>query len=180
MARKPRADAKLKSLPPEQKAELTDWLASENVSYAEARERLAKRFGVSTSVGALQDFYSSECFGLRNRHARDVADELKTQLLDSPELFDEATIGAVSQRAFELAVARDADVDELATLVKMIGDSAKLRLKAQELKLSERRVAILEKKAAQAEAAETVTRDQKLTPDQREERYKEIFGIGKA
>lgn len=52
-----------------------------------------------------------------------------------------------------------------------------LRLKAAESKRDERKLVILEKRAAQAEAAEAAVRDVNLTPEQKQERIRQIFGL---
>lgn len=174
---KPRSDAKLKSLPPHQRQQLIRWLTEENLSYADARDRLWQDMGVRTSAGALSGFFASECFTLRYTQARELADTVGEAMASDPEKFDQATIALVKQKAFERAVARDGDIKELAILASIIGDTAKVRIKQQELALSERRIALLEAKAAQADAAEHVVRDTDLTPEQRTARMREIFGL---
>jgi hypothetical protein len=148
MSRKPRSDAKLRNLPPEQKTALVDWLVDEGVSYKEAKSRLEERFGVRTSDGALADFWALECYQLRFRKARGFADQIVDTMREGEDAFDEATLKAVGQRAFQLAVAKEADVNDLATLLKIVGDTAKLKLQRDKLELDLRKVTLLEKKAA--------------------------------
>lgn len=176
MSAKPRSDSKLKSLPPHYKSQLIRWLIDENMSYADAKARLRAEFSVSTSEGALSSFYATECFALRSSEAKAFAEEAITQI-KSRENLDEATLLLVQQRAFEQAYARKGDLDALAILSKILGDSKKLQLKERDQKLTERRILILEKKAAQADKAESVTRDESLTPAMREQKLKEIFGL---
>jgi len=133
--RKPNSNAKLRNLPPEQKTALTDWLVDEGISYAEAKDRLKEEFGISTSTGALSNFWDKECFTLKFRRARTVAEELVGVMRESDDSFDEATLKAIGQRAFNLAVAQDADVDDLAALTKIMGDSARLKLAQKKLEL---------------------------------------------
>jgi hypothetical protein len=52
-----------------------------------------------------------------------------------------------------------------------------LRLRAEELELAARRVALLEEKASQAKAAEQAAQSRRLTPEEREQRLKEIFDL---
>jgi len=177
MPRKPRADAKLRSLPPERKDTLRQWLVDENISYEEVVKRMGELWNLKSSVGAVSDFFAKECFSLRFREASKLAEDLSATLKESPQVFDEATNKAISQKAFELAVAKDANVGELVQLAKIIGDTARLKLKAQEVELDLRRISILEKREAQAEAAETVARNPALTPQEREQKIKEVFGI---
>ena len=165
------------SLPPHQRETLIRWLTEENVDYPEARDRLWNDFGVKTSRTALSHFYATQCFSLRYSEAGEMADTVATEMAARPDKFDEATIALVRQKTFERAVARDGNLDELAILAKILHDSAKLRLKERDQQLTERRLQLLEKKAAQADAAENVTRDSALTPAEREAKLKEIFGL---
>lgn len=152
--RKPNANAKLRNLPPEQKTALTDWLVDEGISYADARERIAEQFGVTTSLGAISDFWQKECFSLRFRKARSVADQIVSVMREGDNGFDEATLNAIGQRAFNLATAQDAEVDDLVQLVKVIGDSKKLQLQVDKLEVEKRKLALLERKAAAFDALE--------------------------
>jgi len=134
--RKPRADAKLRNLPPDQRTKLTDWLVDGGLSYKEAKDRLAAEFGLNTSVGAIADFYAKECWTLRFRKARGVADEIGGILSETPGAFDEATITAISQRAFELAVAKDGDPKDLIMLMQALGDTKRLAIEQAKLEVS--------------------------------------------
>jgi hypothetical protein len=178
MSKKPRSDAKLLSMPPHYKEALIRWLTEDNLSYAEAKARLKEEYSVNTSTGALSQFYATQCFSLRYSQAREVADTVAEEMTLSPEKFDEATIALIKQKAFERAVAKDGNLDELAILAKMLHDSAKLRLKVQDQALQERRIKILEKKADMADKASAVTSDTELTDAEKLKRYKQIFGGG--
>lgn len=136
MAKKPRSDKKLAALNPEQKALLRTWLVEENLSYEKARERLWDDFNIRVSVGALSNFYATDCFSLRSSEAKDFAEHVVEELTASGDKFDEATLSLIRQKAFERAYARDGNLDELATLAKIIGDSQKLRLKQEQLEHS--------------------------------------------
>lgn len=173
--KKPRSDSVLDSLPPERREQLVRWLVDENLKYPEAVARVWEKFGVKTSVSALQKFYARRCFTLRADQAREFADLVVSQAKTDPASFDEATLALVKQRAFERVYARDGNINELSILAGILGDSAKLELKRQELALGERRVAVLEKKAAMADAAQGVVTDQTLTEEQKAARLREIF-----
>lgn len=178
MSSKPRSDNKLASLPPAQKAQLRTWLIDENRAYEEVVPLVREHFGVRTSTGALSKFYRTHCFSLRSSQAREFAEQVEGELRSQgPAKFDEATLALVRQKAFERAYSREGSIDELAILAKILADSSKLELKRQELGLTERRVKLLEQKAAQADAAEAVTRSTTLTPTEREAKLKEIFGL---
>lgn len=133
--RKPRADAKLRNLPSDQRTALTDWLVDEGMSYKDAKRRLKDEFGLSTSIGAIGDFWQKECFSLRFSKARSQADELVELMRESDSNFDEVTLHAIGQRAFDLSVSKEANVQDLAALAKIMGDSARLQLQQRKLEL---------------------------------------------
>ena len=85
------------------------------------------------------------------------------------------------QRVILLKLSTQANADP--SLLELIGNSFKAVLTAEKLKLQraqvqldERRVSLLEKKAAQADATEKVLTDAELTPEERAARIKEIYG----
>ncbi len=140
--RKPRADSVLDSLPPERREQLVRWLVDENLKYPEAVVRVWEKFGVKTSVSALQKFYARKCFTLRADQAKEFADLVVSQAEADPAKFDEATLALVKQRAFERVYARDGNINELSMLAGILGDSAKLELKRQEIALRESQQAL--------------------------------------
>jgi hypothetical protein len=178
MARKPRSDAKLKSLPPHQREMLIRWLIEENLPVREAVERLEQDCNVRTSRSAVSQFYATECFALCSSEAKSFAEAVERDLLEAKPTFDRVTLALIKQKAFERALARNGDIKELATLAGIIGDKHKLELNQREVALSERRIALLEKKAAQADAANAVVKNPELTDADKLLRYKQIFGAG--
>src|SRR5690348_9537748 len=126
MSAKPRSDSKLAALNPQQKAQLRTWLVDENKSYEEVRTLLHDDFNVRVGVTAIQRFYASDCFSLRSSEAKEFAEQVAEEYAKSGESFDAATLAAVKQKAFERAIARNGNIEELATLAKILGDSAKL------------------------------------------------------
>lgn len=177
MSAKPRSDSKLAALNSEQKAQLRTWLVDENKSYEEVRTLLHDDFNVRVGITAIQRFYASDCFSLRSSEAKDFAEQVVEELKASGQSFDMATLALVKQKAFERAYAKNGNIDELATLAKILGDSAKLELKKKDQQLAERRIAILEKKAAQADAAKDITGDEKLSDTEKAAKMRALFGI---
>lgn len=145
--RKPRADAVLRNLPEVVHADLVHGLVVERWGYKEAREWLKKEHGVTTSIGALGAFWGSDCLTFKLSRARSAAASVKESLAKARPDFDTATIGLISQRAFELMAEPDADAGALAKLVGAINDAHRVDIKREELGLSRRRVALLEEKA---------------------------------
>lgn len=178
MARKPRSDSKLDSLPEEQREALRSWLTEDNLSYEQAQAKLKQEFAVSTSISSLQSFWRRRCFRVRASEAKDFTKKLEKELKNSSEDFDEATLALIRQKLFERAMAEKGDLNEISTLAKIIGDSQKLALKAQHIELQSRRLKLLEKKAEQADAAEKIAANGEMTPEQKDREYKAIFGIG--
>lgn len=176
MANKPRSDSKLAALTPQQKAQLRTWLVDENKGYAEVQALLRDDFNVRVGITAIRRFYASDCFSLRSSEAKEFAELVVQELKTSGQSFDTATLALVKQKAFERAYAKNGDIEELAQLAKIIGDSAKLELKRRDQQLTERRIVILEQKAAQADAAKKVADNSELSEAEQLARYKAIFG----
>lgn len=175
MSRKRRSDAKLHALPEPVKEQLIRWLTEENVSYEKAKERLWMDFNVRVSIGALCDFYATECYLQTSASAQEFVTRIEGAAKADGRAYDQATMSLVRQRAYMLARTQGADVGDLATLAGIIGDAAKLELKAQEVAIAGRRIALLERKAEQADAARGVAEDESLTDEQRTQRLRQIF-----
>jgi hypothetical protein len=171
MNRKPRSDSVLDRLPDKQREALVKWLLVDNVSYTEAQERLSREFGVRSSLPALSGFYQrlqQQRLLERISQAKDLARSIKGELAAS-NTATLPTIELVAQRAFELAVQESPDVRDLSQLTSLL-------LKARQMDLDERRIKLLETKAAQADAAGEVVKSD-LSPEQMKARFKEIFGM---
>lgn len=166
MPTKPRSDSKLKTLPAPVQAALFEQC---KLGYAQAQAWLLKEHAVKTSTGALSNFYGWFPFSLAATaaYAKQFEPEMAALLKTKGEA---EKLSQLSQFGFEMLAMRTQDLEGYATLKK-------IRLKEAEQALSERRVALLEKKAQQADAAEGVTRDETLTPEQRAQKLREIFGL---
>lgn len=153
-------------------------LGIENMDYADAVKWIEETFGVETSTAALTNFYRKHCTGFKARRNREYAREIREMFEKDPEInFSELTLQQIEQRAFEEAFAKDADVADLQTLTRILGDSKKLQLEWEKLDVQKRRIELLEKKAAQADAAGGVLGDTKLTPEEKQKRLEGIFGF---
>lgn len=176
IAKKARSDAGIKGaqLSDAQKEALAGWLIDENLSYKDARARLAEQFGVFVkSDSTVSDFYHSYALPWKYARSRGVAEEFE-QLAEGK--FEAAALKRMKQLFFETASAPGADLKALKTFAKILGDSHRHALNQERLELDKRKVKILEAKAAQADAAREVTADSELTPEQKLARYKQIFG----
>jgi len=167
-------------------AELEHWFDGK-VTLAIACARLQERYQLSVSPSLLSDWWEK-------RQQQRLQDKLLANI----------TSGAHAVKAVEKQFAKDAP-PEVETLIKLhrvlimqlslqatanpellktASDCMKpvmTYLKVQEQRadrhLEERRLAILEQKAKQAEEAEQVVSDKKLSPEEKQQRMRAIFGM---
>ena len=165
-----KSKALLDRLPEDQFDALVEWLSIEGLTYEQTRDKLAEDYGVTASVGMLWSFYQKHCIGYKHKKARKLA-ETVGEMYRTETDFSDLTIKAVEQRAFELSMCRDASIDELGKLAKMIGDSRKLELQEKKLGQDERKIALLEAKAAFVDEMKdrAENREGGLTPEDMEE-----------
>lgn len=167
--RKPRADAVLLNLPEEQQAQIAEWLL-DGMPYHRAREAVKKEFGVEVSVGSFAGFWEVVCApALIERRAKLVAaaDTAATEALRTPGHFDHATIDAIKQRAFELAInprSEPRTVRDIFSLIIQARDQeiASERLALEQSKFEEnlaRRKAAIEAELGRAKAAGGLTQE---------------------
>jgi hypothetical protein len=138
--KKPRSDAKLLTLPEEQQAKLADWLLG-GMPYHAAREAVAKEFGVEVrSLGAFSAFYSEVCSPLllrRRSQAVAMAEEIAAEATRSPARFDQATVDAIKQKAFELAISPMSSPKDVKALFALLQKSRDQELKERDLGLKQ-------------------------------------------
>ncbi len=150
--KKPRSDSKLLTLTEEQQAQIAEWLLS-GMSYRQVRELVAREFAVKTSFAALSRFWDDVCTPAllaRRRRAVTTADEMAEEAQKMPGNFDAATLDAIRQAAFNLAIKPQSsphDVKQLFTLVLKARDQ---ELKNKDIEIKLRRLELLERNAAAA------------------------------
>ena len=163
--RKPRSDSKLKMLPAATREKIAAWCAAG--SLAEARERCRKELGISTSEQRLSEF----CKWQARADELRTGNELAMQALEWWKA-NRPDAGADELRAaqfFALSMkAQAGDDPELAIAV--------LREQGKDLDrgLAARRVLVLEAKLS---AGREVMEDKKLSPQEREQKLREVFGL---
>ena len=176
MKKKPRSDSKLDSLPPKQKEEVCRWLAEENISYEEARNRVAARFGVLVSSDStFSDFYHSVALPWKYARSRGLADEFAKAAAGN---FEPAAIKRIQQLLFESAADQHVDFKALKTLAKILGDSHRQTLNTERLELDKRKVKILERKAEAFDKAKGVLENKELTEEEKAAQMRSLFGMG--
>lgn len=173
--KKPREDAKLKSLPPEQRELLCRWLTVDNISYKEARLRVKAQFGLHVgSDSTFTDFYHSVALPWSYAQSAGVADAFSQAAEGNLE---PAAIKRIRQLLFDAAASRKTDFRALKTLAQIVGNAQKHTLAAERLELDKRKVKLLEAKAAQADQVAGLAGDKNLSPQEKERRIKAVFGI---
>jgi hypothetical protein len=170
--RKVRSDAVLLNLPEAQQAQLAEWLLG-GMPYHQARELIAKEFGVEVkTLRAFPGFWREVCVPalLRRRSmAVETSEEIAQAAAAHPGQFDAATIDALKQKAFELSTSPQADPRDVKSLFMLV-------LKSRDQDLNERKITLLERKAAQADQAADVVKSE-LTAEEKQARLKSIFGM---
>ena len=172
MPRKPRTDAVLLHLPMDQQKALCEWLLDGGLSYRAAVAAMEKEFGVQTSSTAVFDFYHTVCAPelLRRRSvAVTTSEEVAAEAEASPGRWDEAALEKLKQRVFEMMLNPQADPKETKALFGLVLKAKDQAIKDRDLDLDERRVAILERKADELDAAKKKAAELKekggLTPE---------------
>lgn len=170
MDKKPRSDSKLDALPAARVAELRDGLLG-GWRYEDARAWLRSECRLSCSLSALSGFFRRHCAPVI-RDRRSFAALRAATITDGAGTdWDAASMERLRQMVFEFMADPAAD---LAATERMF----RLLLKSRDQEMDARRVALLEKRATQADAAAQVSGDGQLTPEEKAARMKQIFGLG--
>lgn len=172
MSRKARSDSKLDNLPELQLLELRDGLLKRTFkSYDEALQWLLIECGVDSSRAALSGFFKRHCAPLikeRRQYAAIRAEALGDAMESDPVNWDAAIIEKTKQLTFEFLDAEEVDADSIKKLLDAIS-------KARGQELDERRVTLMEEKAASAKAKlEQVAEKEKSKGGISEETLREI------
>lgn len=184
-----RADAKLQNLPEAALDEL--WalrhpeIEGDKVwTLTDVAAWVPGRFNFQVSTSAVGNFY--QWLELKRRmDARNVlADQLKLALAQDPN-FSEEQIKKAGQKLFMAEGIIEKDARVFKAMADSTQDDARLaqnreiiQLKKAAGKRDERKLAILEKKAAQADAAQGVSNDGTLTDEEKAAKLKQIFRMG--
>jgi hypothetical protein len=162
--KKPNANSPLQLLPEERRAHIMEML--EGKSYEDVRKILADD-GFKTSIRALKEFYSWYQLRQLFKEDRDMSDQFEEELKNFDPSMPKETISLFGDRVFlKLAIKRQDNLE----WVRLRREEAREKQNA----LQERRIAVLEKKAAQADQAKEVI-NSTLTPEEQRERLREIL-----
>jgi hypothetical protein len=160
---KTRSDSLYARLSPTQREDLLSLLLEECASTETALE-VCRKWGVKASKGAISRLIASHSLSWRLQRAQEVALATEDAL---PANWEETQRRVLGQKIFEAVCANETSNKEMIALKK-------LQLSEDQLKIEDRRVVLLEKKVADAQKIITNT---KLTPEEREQKMKEVFGL---
>jgi hypothetical protein len=173
----------LLNLPEAQQAQLAEWLLS-GVQYHQAKELLEKEFGVRfSSLSVFKPFWEEVCTPeIIRRRARAVstAEEVASDAQKRPGRLDEATIAALKQKAFELAISPGQDPDAVKAVFSLVLKARDQDLDAEKLRLDWERFSFdATKKAMEhAETIRLIKGDSKLDSDAKIAAVRRVlFGI---
>ena len=168
--RKARGDSKLDTLPPGQLAELTQGLLC-GWTYVATLDWLKVECGVSVSLSSLTPFYSRhvEPILLERKKFAALSANTLAKLAAESDAFDAAAIGELKEYAYRLIRDPESDPEETRKWMETL-------IKAQAGSRDDRKLKMLEAKAAQADAAEKVSNNGAMSAEEKQSRMKEIFG----
>ncbi|HSI13395.1 MAG TPA: hypothetical protein VK961_15195 [Chthoniobacter sp.] len=169
-ARKQRSDATLKTLPEVVQEQLFALLRTE--SYANVRVAVREKWDVETSAAALSEFFRWYPTTRRLEAAQSTADQVEKTLRTLGDVnLDDAKIQKAVQAVFEAEALRKGDSETYIGL-------ANIRLKREAGARDDRRIKLLEKRAALADQAEGIVGDKELTEAEKAQRLRGLFGMG--
>lgn len=182
--KKPRADSKLDSMPESRVLELRDKIMG-GTSYQDCLSWLAVECGVSSSLPALSAFYKRHCAPVvaeRRKLSVVKAEALGDAMAKDPVNWDEAIVERTKQLAFEFLSTDQNDPDAVGKLLDAVVKARKQefteKIQTRKADAEERKLQLLEAKAAQADAAAGVANNHKLTPEEKAAELKRIFRMG--
>ncbi len=168
IGRKPRADSRLKNLPDDQQAEIAEHARHHRLVETQAwlRER-----GIRTSTGALSDFLS--WYRLQEairRNEQTVATLLQWWQTQHPQASAEE-LEQIGQAFFSALALQQQDSRAWAAIQQ-------LALRRRQIDVERDKLELLKRRAEQADRTEAVLADATLSPEERQQRIREIYGRG--
>ena len=194
--RKPRADSKLKNLPPAEQEGLWELMhpsAPDTRAWSldEVGADIASRLGFSVALSTLSEWHSWYSLERRMRSARERANQTALQLATNKDFTPEA-IDRAAQTVFTSEMLEEGNVTGYVALArlgleravlkqneaKLQQNEARLEISRKALGHDARRLALLEKKAAQADQASAITNNDALTEEDKAARIRQLFRMG--
>lgn len=182
--RKVRSDSRLGKLPEHQREVLKRWFFEENLSHEEVSKRCWLDFSVRVSPTAVREY--RQHLEVERRELRwqerlasiaagsQQANAINAEFNRHQGAFSSATVKLLTQESFEALVQGGWDPENLVKFTKLAIES---ELKAKKLELDERRIALLEERAKQAEEAKQALGNEELSEEEKQQRLRQIFGM---
>lgn len=170
---KPRADSTLAGQSPVVQAALDDY--AQDHTLEETRAWLKETHAITISAGALSTHLRRRrllALKLRMDEAQTTATDLATSataLNAGPA--DDALFAALRTRILDLLSETNANPKDIRALLQLI-------IAARKTEQDDRRIALLEKRAALADTAETLAKSADLTPEEKATQLRALFGMG--
>lgn len=183
MDNEPRIDAKLKNLPKDALEDLWRFRNPEEggkkLSFEEILVEIPLRYGVTSSLGALSEFYAWLKLKRRMESAAERAEQVRIELAKDNTINAE-DVERVAQMVFTSESLEAGNVKAFVAL-------AKLRIAQKQVAQDERRIAMLEaneqRRVAAEEAIKAIQSDGSLTAEQQRaavlNKFDEFFGLKK-
>lgn len=169
--KKPRSDAKLLNIAEADQRSIYDRLRM-GMSYAAAKPWIAEEFSVSVSsdatLSAFWEYWCEKDSEERILRAVSASDAILEDTAGVLPRLDAAMESRLKQLSFEAMLS--GDVDNIKHLVGMV-------LKFKSAEQDDRKIALQERRLRQAQEAEAVVKTADLSPEQRDAKLKEIFGL---
>lgn len=173
-SRKARGDSRLKTQKAELQAEI--FARCQGGKYEEVRKWLRSEWSITTSVGALSEFFS--WYALRQRFA-----QAETHVGQLAEMVKESGLPVDASRMKDTMTALFLSIASQSGDFETFEAAFKLILKGEQIDMEKRRITLLEQKAKQAEVIEAATKGKpsaEMTQAERDAVLKvvdESFGI---
>lgn len=177
MDKKPRSDSKLDNLPEHQFLALRDGLLKRRFkSYDEALSWLAAECGVDSSAPALSGFFRKHCSPVikQRRSIASMKAEAWGDACEGEASLDAGILERLKQIVFEVIDTEDPKPKDVKALVDSFAKVTGEARKDRQLELDERKLKLLEEKAAQNDQAKEVL-GSSLSPAEQNRRLKEIL-----
>jgi len=124
-------------------AQLAEWLL-DGTPYHIAIPQVEKEFGVRAGKDSFATFWQEVCVPLlltRRRQSVETADAVADEASKQPGRFDQATIDALKQRAFDLSISPHANPKDVKALMMLVLKSRDQDITHQQLALDRARFA---------------------------------------
>src|SRR5689334_11938123 len=144
--RKTRSDAAflaLEGLESDEQQQVVEWLLTPQLGYKKVAALVKKEFGIPCNYGSLDEFFQSYVapYLIKKRSlAVGLADEVGQAIEKTPGRFDQVTVDALKQKAFELANNPMANPRDVKTIFSLVLKAWDQDLKSKDIDIKLRRL----------------------------------------